>query len=229
MNPVPRSPRVRSGRLLTAAVLTLVGLVLTGCLRVDVSLEVSENARISGHAVVAVRPVQVGDVGPQLQAPAKLDAKVESEPYDADGYVGTRLTFSELTTEEFRHLVEGGPWGDRYRLTVRQVNETLSVHGSLDLTQIPQEDADLGVVAEFPYEVSRTDGDAEGTRVSWSPEPGRVYNLNASVRSSGQDSVWAQGVVMIGGLTGSATVFVLMMALVSRRRSRMLPNGETPF
>ncbi|WP_435873376.1 LppM family (lipo)protein, partial [Nocardia farcinica] len=58
----------------TAAVLlaALLVPVLAGCLRVQASMGVSSNDRVSGRIVAAVIPANPEDKGPQLKAPDTL-------------------------------------------------------------------------------------------------------------------------------------------------------------
>src|SRR5690606_13830509 len=71
---------------------------------VQVSMGVSSNDRVSGRIVAAVVPASAEDTGPQLTAPEALAAKVRVEPYNQDGYVGSKVFFEDLSFGDVQQL-----------------------------------------------------------------------------------------------------------------------------
>ncbi|MDX5310856.1 MAG: DUF3153 domain-containing protein, partial [Rhodococcus sp. (in: high G+C Gram-positive bacteria)] len=68
----PTSPRSRRRSLAAAALLLLLVPVLAGCLRVQATMGVSADDRVSGQIVAATIPADENDKGPQLTAPDSL-------------------------------------------------------------------------------------------------------------------------------------------------------------
>ena len=83
----PAEPRSRrpgrrrtTRRLAVVTVLALVAVLLSGCLRAQVSMGVSSDDRVSGRIVVAVIPSAEGDTGPGLDVPDSLSGKIRVQP-----------------------------------------------------------------------------------------------------------------------------------------------------
>lgn len=202
-------------------VLMLVGFLLTGCMRLQVGMVVSDDDRVSGQIVVAGLPVQEGDRGPQILVPAELESRVRVEPYEQDGYVGTQLFFSGLTFQELGTLAErAGSTTSRYQLTLRRAGSLVTLSGSADLTQVPADHADMRIKIAFPGTITETNGEHEGDAVTWWPEPGKVNQFSAVARySSGDAASWMGWVVLVGAGTGGVALLVGVMALVEHRRT----------
>ncbi len=101
----PLSSRRPRTRVLGAAVLALLLVpLLAGCLRVQVSMGVSADDKVSGQIVAATVPKDDDDKGPQLTPPDSLADRMRVQEYDKDGYVGTQVFFSGLSFGEVRDL-----------------------------------------------------------------------------------------------------------------------------
>jgi hypothetical protein len=84
--------------------LVLVAPALAGCLRVHASLTVSANDLVSGEILAAVKPRNDKDAGPQFDENVPFTQKISVSPYNADGYVGSEASFSNLTFAELPQL-----------------------------------------------------------------------------------------------------------------------------
>ena len=85
-------------RFLTVAALALMLVpLLAGCIRVQVSMGVSANDRVTGQVVAAAIPANEADKGPQLTPPSSLEDKIRVQEYKKDGYVGSQAFFSDLS------------------------------------------------------------------------------------------------------------------------------------
>ena len=203
-------------------VLLLAAFALTGCVRLHAAMAVSQDDRVSGEITAATPPTRDNDPGPQLKVPEELASRVTTRPYQADDYVGTQLFFSGLTFDEVRVLATAtSASSSRYQLTFRRSGDLVTLSGSVDLTQVPPERADVQVKIAFPGEIIDTNGrEEDNATIAWAPKPGQASMLTATVRYAGANSVSYFGwTMLVAGLTGGAALIVLVLALVSRRRS----------
>ncbi|MFT7837282.1 DUF3153 domain-containing protein [Saccharothrix sp. BKS2] len=203
-------------------VLLLAAFALTGCVRLHAAMAVSQDDRVSGEITAATPPSRDNDPGPQLKVPEELATRVTTKPYQVDDYVGTQLFFSGLTFDEVRVLATAtSASSSRYQLTFRRSGDLVTLSGSVDLTQVPPERADVQVKIAFPGEIIDTNGrEEDGATISWAPKPGQASMLTATVRYAGANSVSYFGwTMLVAGLTGGAALIVLVLALVSHRRS----------
>ena len=195
---------------------------LTGCVRLHAAMALSSDDRVSGEITAATPPTRDNDPGPQLKVPNELAAKVTTRPYKVDDYVGTQLSFTGLTFDEVKALsVATSASSSRYQLVFRRSGDLVTLSGSVDLTQVPPERADIQVKISFPGEIVDTNGREEDeATIAWSPKPGQASMLNATVRYAGENSVscfaWT---MLVAGLTGAAALIVLILAVVAHRRS----------
>ncbi|WP_033437189.1 DUF3153 domain-containing protein [Saccharothrix sp. NRRL B-16314] len=197
---------------------------LTGCVRLHAAMALSQDDRVSGEIVAATPPTQDNDPGPQLKVPNELASRVTTKPYKVNDYVGTQLSFSALTFEEVRTLSAAtSASSSRYQLSFRRSGDLVTLSGSVDLTQVPPERADIQVKISFPGEVVDTNGrEEDDATIAWTPKPGQASMLTATVRYAGENSVSYFGwTMLVAGLTGGAVLIVLVLALVAHRRSQV--------
>jgi hypothetical protein len=193
---------------------------LTGCLRVHAAMAVSQDDLISGEMVIAALPRHPEDKGPALTIQPQLADRVSMEPYTADGYVGQKLTLTNLSFDDFSTLVDTASTTEQYRMSFRRSGELVTLAGSIDLTRVPQENADVQVKVAFPGNVSRTNGDNTDNTVTWNPKPLAVTEFNTIAQFSGQPGPsWAQWVAMVGGGAVFVALLVVLLALFVHRRA----------
>ena len=212
-------PRARALLLL---VFLLATVSLTGCVRLHAAMAVSADDRVSGEIIAATPPTADNDPGPQLRVPSELSSRVTTKPYKVDAYAGTQLFFNGLTFEEVRTLSTAtSSSSSRYQLTFRRSGGLVTMSGSVDLTQVPADRADIQVKISFPGGVVDTNGrEEEGGTISWSPKPGQASMLTATVQYAGAESNSFLGwILLVGALTGGAALIVVVLALVAHRRS----------
>ena len=215
-------------RLLGLVVLGAVLLLsLTGCVRIHAALAVSSDDQISGDLVIAALPVSKDDDGPNLTVPPELAEKVHIEPYTADGYVGQKVTISGLRFTELQILVDSISTLQQYRLSFRRSGDLVSLAGSIDLTRVPKDRADVQVKIAFPGRIIRTNGDNTDGTISWSPKPTAVTEFSATAQYSNQAGVsWTQWVVIVGGGAIGVSVLVVLLALFTHRRNLRLERNQ---
>jgi len=203
--------------------LVLLGVMtvsLTGCLRLHAALAVSQDDLISGEMVVASLPSGPEDKGPELTIRPDLADQVSAEPYTADGYVGQKLTFTNLRFADFSLLVETISTAKQYRMSFRRSGGLVSLAGSIDLTRVPAERADVQIKIALPGNVTRTNGDNTDGTITWKPKPGAVTEFSATTQYSGDAGMsWAQWVAAVGGGAVGVAVLVVLLALFTHRRT----------
>lgn len=204
--------------LLVLAALTVVS--VSGCLRVQAALAVSQDDLVSGEVVIAALPVSTEDNGPDLTIPPQLRDKVRTEPYTQDGYVGQRVTFSGLRFNDMTLLAESISTFQQYRLSFRRSGDLVTVAGSIDLTQVPADRADVQLRIAFPGTISRTNGEEEDGTLTWAPKPAAVTEFAATAQYTDSSGVsWTQWVAIVGGGAVGVALLVVLLALFTHRRS----------
>jgi hypothetical protein len=202
------------------ALLGILTVSLTGCLRIHAAVAISQDDLISGEMVIASLPSNPDDKGPDLTIPPQLADRVSMEPYTADNYVGQRLTFSNLRFADFSVLAEEISSAQQYRVSFRRSGELVTLAGSVDLTRVTPENADVQFKVAFPGNVSRTNGDNTDNTVTWNPQPTAVTEFNAITQYSGEAGLsWAQWVAMVGGGAVFVALLVVLLALFAHRRA----------
>ncbi len=211
-------------RLLGLVVLCgLLMVSLSGCVRIHAALAVSQDDLISGELVIAALPVNSDDDGPKLTVPPELGDKVRTEPYTADGYVGQKVTLTGLRFTDLTLLVDSISTLRQYRLSFHRSGDLVSLAGSIDLTRVPKERADVQVKIAFPGRITRTNGDNTDGTISWEPKPGAVTEFSAVAQYSNAAGIsWTQWVAMVGGGAIGVAVLVVLLALFTHRRSLRL-------
>ena len=213
-------PRFRRQAVL--AVLTAVAaLALSGCVRVQAALALSDRDTVSGQLVVASLLLRKEDKGPELTVPPELASKVKTTPYTADGYVGNTVSFQDLTFPEVSLLTQTLTPGGQYRLSFRRAGNLVTMAGSADLSELPAERADVQLKVAFPGTVIQTNGVNDSGTVSWSPKPGTVTEFLATIEYTDQSGVsWTKWVTIVGAAAVGVALLVLVLALVTHRRDR---------
>lgn len=202
------------------ALFGMLMLSLTGCLRIHAALAVSPDDLVSGELVVAALPVNQQDNGPPLTIPPELTDRVRAEKYTQDGYVGQKVTFEELRFTDVATLVESISEAKQYRLSLNRAGGRVTLAGSVDLTQVPKDRADIQIKIAFPGSVTRTNGDEDDGTISWSPKPGAVTEFSAiAAYSDTRAESLTKWVMLVGGGALLASLVAALLALIAHRRS----------
>ncbi|MFC7447038.1 LppM family (lipo)protein [Rhodococcus daqingensis] len=210
-------------RLFALSLLLLICIpVLSGCLRVQASLGVSPDDRVSGQIVAATVPVDDKDTGPELIPPDSLTSKVRVQEYKQDGFVGSQAFFSDLTFGEVQQLGSmSSQTGGTVQLDFRRNGDVVVLEGKADLKSVP-DGSDVQFSVAFPARVNTTNGtrDADSI-VTWKLPPGEVSTLRAETRyadpSTRGFAGWAG---IVGGVTLGVALVVGAMAYFARNPKR---------
>ncbi|RJO69337.1 DUF3153 domain-containing protein [Nocardia panacis] len=215
-----RSARRNRLRLLAALLLAaLVVPVLAGCLRVQVSMGVSSNDRVSGRIVAAVVPASADDKGPQLKAPDAISSKVRVEKYAQDGYVGSQVFFDDLSFGEVQQLSGlSDQTQGMFTLQFARSGDLVSMTGRVDLKSVPPQGSDVQFTIAFPARVAKTNGTRDDdSTVSWKLPPGDVSTLRAEVSYADPNTrSFAGWAGIVGGITLAVAAVVAAVAYMDR-------------
>ncbi|MGO4616503.1 DUF3153 domain-containing protein [Nocardia sp. 2YAB30] len=217
--PQQRTPR-RGVRIAAAVLLAaLLAPVLAGCLRVQVSMGLSSNDRVSGRIVAAVVPADPNDKGPQLKAPETLAAKVRVEAYAQDGYTGSQVFFDDLSFGEVQQLGQlSEQTQGMFQLQFQRTGDLVSLTGRVDLKSVPPHGSDVQFTIAFPARVAKTNGSREGDNiVSWKLPPGDVSTLRAEVSYADPNTrSFAGWAGIVGGITLAVAAIIAAMSYMDR-------------
>ncbi len=199
--------------------------LLAGCLRVQVSMGVSSNDRVSGRIVVAVVPANDKDKGPQLKVPPTLATKVRVEQYTQDGYVGSQVYFDDLT---FGEVSELGALSDQtqglFSLQFVRTGDLVTLNGHADLKTVPPQGSDIQLTVAFPARVATTNGTRAGdSTVSWKLPAGDTSTVHAEASYADPNTrSFAGWAGIVGGITLAVAALVAVIAYMAR-------NPMVPF
>jgi hypothetical protein len=214
----------RFWRVLGSAALAVL---LAGCFKVNMDLDVTADNTVSGTAVVAVEESLLELSGQNVdQLFADMDLSdlppgSESEPYEEDGFVGRQITFEEVPLSEFtgNGTLSGTASGEELNI-VREGDE-FHVTGGFDMsgqeftgTEIPQqflENFEFRISITFPGPVSSASGDIDGNTVTWEPRVGQNTEIQAVASAIPSSSSPLLMIVLIaaGALVLGAIVYFL--------------------
>ncbi|MFD2794262.1 LppM family (lipo)protein [Promicromonospora vindobonensis] len=177
------------GRALVGAV--LVALTLTGCVRLDLRTTLTDHDTADGTLVIAVADDAAGmfggdpaDVWAQYKDAVVGDVPdaVTEEPYAEDGYTGSRYVFDDEPVATLATISDGD-------LRVTREGDEYVVSGVLDLSkrvegieEVPEGalgSVDATIELTFPGPVTETNGEVDGSTVTWHPDAEQATRLSA--------------------------------------------------
>jgi hypothetical protein len=210
------------------AVGAALGLLLaaSGCLRLDLGLEVRPDDTVGGTFTAAWSKSFLEDADEQgldqPQLDAFLDALVdgvaggERTAYDRNGFVGETATFTDRPLADFADF-GGDDWG---YLRIDHTGRQYDLEGHWDLRSAgfidPEsfEDAEILLSVNFPARVTEHNGDLDGRTVTWTMRPGEAYDLTAvAVENDGR-------AFLIAGVAFTVLVCALLWLWQWRRLRR---------
>jgi hypothetical protein len=229
----------RLGRFLGSGALALL---LAGCFRVNMDVEVSPENTVSGSAVIAVDESLLELSGQNVdQLFAEMDlsdlppgATVGS--YEEDGFVGQEVAFDDMPLDVFTGDNALAASGAGEELNIVRVGDEFRVTGAFDMsgqeftgTEIPQRFMDsfeFRISITFPGEVKSASGDIDGNTVTWEPRFGentRVEAVASAIPSS------SSPVLMIVLIAAAALALGAIAYLLTHRKPAAAPAGPMGF
>lgn len=211
----------RSCTALLLVLITVLGTLLSGCLHVNASLNISGDDLASGEVLVSTQTAD-GQVPFRLQPPEELADRVQVTPYEQDGRVGSHLSFRDLSLPEVEQLAEAlSPTDSRYRLQLSRSGSLVIFDGSVDLTPLADTDSGVQLKISAPGEITNTNGEESAGTITWVLQPGEVSELSATYQfanSTGMD--WIGWALLVGALTFATAALVALLALRTHIRHR---------
>lgn len=199
-----------------------VGLVASGCVHVQVALALSATDLVSGDVVAAAMPNPASPQGPLLKVPIDLADQAGVKPYNANGYVGTELTFTNLSFTALARLISAGTdQNSHFQLTFQRTGDLVNFAGSADLTQVSTQGAQVQLKVEFPGTVLQTDGTNSAGTVTWNLAAGQVDTFSATSQyaNGGFSRPWSFWALTLGGAGFVIALLLALLALWARRRN----------
>ena len=230
-----------------AALLLVVSVVTatTGCMKMDMSLKVNDQDKVSGSMVVGITKSLASMADPTSSS--NLDTNnllkdtknVTVEKFDDGKYVGTRYKFSNLPLKQFAPTL-----GDTSSFGITRKGDNLVVSGKMDMGDGSTTDTsnpfaaqmakamaasfDIKISVTLPGEIKSTNGVTKGQTISWVGAMGKDLNMEAvSYAPLPKPINWA----LIGGITAGGLAILAaatLLILRQRKKSRATQDFE-PF
>jgi hypothetical protein len=181
---------------MTLSTLMMLPLLLTGCFKFTMDLEVSDQDMVSGTAVVAVSKQLEAFAEPGVDTEATdafggIDG-VTTEAFDDGAFVGQSYSFSSVPLENFTPLDDGSG------LAIIRIGDNLVVSGDLSFVddsadleagadlgfgQAIFDSADIRISITFPGTILETNGviNEDTNTITWSPQYGQENEISAVV------------------------------------------------
>lgn len=227
----------RSWTLGRWALIASLVVLLTGCLKLDMQLDVQADDTVDGSVVFAVNKdvlsLTGGSfadlIGEQTPFPSDMEG-VTSEEYEDGEFTGQRYNFEGVPISEFN----SDP-ADPDGLRITHEGDTFVVQGALDLSQDlgglsgvtgatgpfdPAQmmgSAQLRIAISFPGKVTQANGEIDGNTVVWEPRFGERQELQAtaSAVASGGDN-WTLVFILLG--IAAVAIIAAIIVLMNRRK-----------
>ena len=214
-------------RFMRALGVVAIALLLAGCFKVNMNLEVAADNTVSGSAIIAVDEdllelsgQSVDDLFADMDL-SDLPPGSSADPYREDGFVGQQVTFESVPLSEFagNGTLTGSATGEDLNI-VREGDE-FHVTGGFDMsgqeftgTEIPQQFLDnfeFTISMTFPGEVTSSTGEIDGNTVTWEPTIGENTRIEAvaSAIPSSSSPILMIVLIAVGALVLGAIVFFL--------------------
>jgi LppM domain len=218
-----------------------LAMLATGCMKVDLSLQLHSDDTVDGTMTYAVSrdlltltnssPEDLlGQVASQGPLPSGVSAQ-ESD-YADDTFVGKTLTFSDVGIGAFQRSGIGGE-----TLSIQRVGDTFQVSGEVDLTSSATgqlqpgtaqlaNDMQLRLAITFPGPVQQqTGGTVTGNTVTWTPVYGQKTEIRATGSAVGDET--GSPIVWIAIAAGVVVLIATVVLILRRRRARPV-SAEPP-
>jgi hypothetical protein len=227
-------------KLRLIGLISFMSLLLTGCVKMDLALEINSDKTVSGTMIYAISDAlsELGTTSEESDPTTDLfdtSAKgVTISDYKQDGYTGTKIVLDRVPMEAFNKA--GGDTGG-FQI-IREENK-ITLKGELDLSSADTSEvddsewgaalakslfatADLDISVKFPVKVLSTTGtiSEDGRTVSWKPQLGEKVDLTTTVELPNQNFILAGIIAGIIALVGG----VLFVILRTRRKKANVTN-----
>jgi len=219
-------------RLVFALLLSTI--LLTGCVKMDLALEINSDKTVSGTLIYAISDAlsELGTTSEDTDPTADLfDTSAEGvtvSEYKEDGYTGTKITLDRVPISAFNK--QGGESGG---FQIIRDENLITLKGELDLSSGDTDDsdisewgdalakslfatADLNISVKFPVKVLSTTGtiSEDGRTVSWKPQLGEKVDLTTTVELPNRN------LILIGIAAAALLLLIIAFLVVFKVRGR---------
>lgn len=224
--------RWRRGAAFLALTATLV-FTMTGCVRVDLGLEIHGTGDVSGELIAAFDNEMVevagieGQIEDMIQSYADIPYGVSVERYSRDGYTGARVEFDHVPAAGFKDSPAGMTVtreGDEFVVRIDVSEELIDAEGEEMIAMYGDPEATYEI--KFPGAVLESNGEESGRTVTWNyndieREGGILEARGSAIYQTPWLAIW----IVLGGI-----LVVGLVAFVARARRRTAtPAALMPF
>ncbi|WP_148058861.1 LppM family (lipo)protein [Bogoriella caseilytica] len=249
----------RTRRGIAAAIAVLLTATLSGCFRLHMDAETTPEDTVNAVVIAAVSDEvrqamdatsmfgDLGDLSEMLGDSAGLIGSMDpadmlppatsEEPYSADGYTGSILTYENVPFEDFsfegfeisregeEHVVRGqldlGGSGlsDLTEGMLSELTEGLPIPGGM-LSGLGGGGYDIEISMTFPGRVEQHTGELDGTTVTWEATSSTEIYARASADPDTAPMNWTWLIWTLVVLAVLAVVFFIVRWAQARRRQR---------
>jgi hypothetical protein len=228
-------------RMLRAALralsIAVLALALTGCMKLDMELNLSADDTANGTMTFALDKQLLQLTGGSFEdltggeTPLPSGVNVSSSDYEDDEFVGRTYAFEDVPIEQMNDST------DKDSMRIRREGDAFVISGALDLTtdaleggaggqlgQAALETAQVRIAISFPGPVQSATGEVDGNTVTWTPKVGERTELSAVGRAIGSGEGNALPWIAVALLVAVA---IVVGAMLLSRRNRRPP--DTPI
>ena len=219
---------MRTRRLLGAAALTAsVAVGLTGCMKVDMQMDLKPDDTVDGTMIFAISrdvaemmgqdPETLAEEMGSEMGPTPDEGEFDQETYDDGDFVGTKVTFTDapidsFTAEEDSESITIVREGDEFVVEgVMDLSDTSGAEGMGDLGAGMADSMEVRIAISFPGKVTDHNGELDGNTVVWTPVYGE--RLEMSARGSAIEGGGGSD-LPIALIAGGAAALLLIIGLV---------------
>jgi hypothetical protein len=210
--------------LRTTALTIVAGLLLTGCVKVEMDLTLSSDDTVDGYYVFAVAEGvgELMELSDEEAAEQLFGSEGEItdqfangtvESYTADGWVGTKVSFTDESLDVLDNADQGF-------VITREGDEFVLVgeNSATGEEEVP-EGAEMSLAVTFPGAVTEHNGTLEGNTVTWDLTTATELSARGGATESSSIPVWMilAGVALVLVIAAAVTI---VLVLASRRNSQ---------
>jgi hypothetical protein len=213
-----------------AVVLSTV-LLTTGCIKLEMDMNVAADDTVSGTMVLAVSKslAELSTGGtPSTDSLFESNAFVKVEPYDDGEFTGSSYIFQGIPLSEFKPDI-----GDGSEFGIQRQGDNIVVSGVLDtssqgaeLESSPFGESIMRTIAEttsirisitLPGEILETNGEVQGQTITWNGAFGDKLEIQAvTISPLSVLSNW----ILMGAILVGVLILVIVLAIVIRNRKK---------
>ena len=197
--------------------LCAVLLVLAGCVKVDLDLEVHSDDTISGTMLLGVSKELPNAQQAVEQLKSQLPPDVTTEPWSDDKFVGVSVTYEDTPIDEFSTPTATGTGGDT-GLGLRREGDFF-IMGSPDAEESGSPDLSglqpsYRVKLTFPGPVVEGNGTIDGNSIEWTD-----MDITPYVKARATSALIVPILIGVGVVLILAAAALLVVLMVRRNRS----------